>query len=179
LLKGVAEMRCNTKYVFGHWKTFVDYVHALGMPDALIVWNKSHQSNCSMRGHSFHLYNARHEFIFYYGSQKHKKGLYEENVWDMSNEISQDHPTVKPVSLCMRAIRNSSLKNDIVFDPFLGSGSTLIAAERLSRKCFGIEIDPHYCDVIVRRWIASVGADHAPQKLVQKYCAGKREEVRA
>jgi len=76
-------------------------------------------------------------------------------------------------------MRNSCLRGQIVLDTFLGGGTTLIAAEKLSRRCFGIEIDPHYCDVIVRRWIAFVGADNAPQKLVEKYCLGRLEEVQA
>jgi DNA modification methylase len=179
LLKVVEDIGCDTKYVFGHWKTFVSYINVLGMPDTVIVWNKSQQCNSSMRGHNFHLYNPRHEFLFYYGSQRHKKGLYEENVWNVPNEISDNHPTVKPVSLCIRAIRNSSHISDIIFDPFLGSGSTLIASERLSRKCFGIEIDPRYCDLIAKRWIATVGIDLAPRTLVEKYCADKMKEVEA
>jgi DNA modification methylase len=169
LLRVVTDIRCNTKYICGHWKTFVDYVKVLGLPAALIVWNKSQQSNSSMKGHNFHLYNPRHELIFYYGSQRHKAGLYEENVWNMSNEISTDHPTIKPVSLCIRAIRNSSSKNDIVFDPFLGSGSTLIAAERLGRRCFGIELEPKYCDVVVRRYIAAVGRDSVSEGTAERY----------
>jgi DNA modification methylase len=76
-------------------------------------------------------------------------------------------------------MRNSSMRGQVVLDTFLGSGTTLIAAERLSRKCFGIEIDPHYCDVIVRRWIAFVGVDNVPQTLVEKYCVGRLEEVQA
>ena len=177
LLKVLTHFKCKTMYVCGHWKTFSDYVRVLGPPATVIVWNKSQQSNISMKGHNFHLYNPRHEFIFYYGSQKHKAGLYEENVWNIPNEISDDHPTVKPVSLCIRAIRNSSVKNDIVFDPFLGSGSTLIAAERLGRRCFGIELEPKYCDVIVRRWIAFVGVDNAPKNLVKKYRVDKFKEI--
>lgn len=169
LLRVVADTHCNSKYICGHWKTFVDYVKVLGRPAVLIVWNKSQQSNSSMKGHNFHLYNPRHEFIFYYGSQRHKKGLYEENVWNIPNEISADHPTIKPVSLCIRAVRNSSIKNDIVFDPFLGSGSTLIAAERLDRRCFGIELEPKYCDVIVRRYIATAGKNSVSKKIAVRY----------
>lgn len=59
---------------------------------------------------------------------------------------------MKPVELVARGIHNSSLKGGIVYDPFLGSGTTLIAAEQLGRKCYGIEISPLYCDVIVQRW---------------------------
>jgi len=62
------------------------------------------------------------------------------------------HPTMKPVELCQRAIENSSVPNCIVIDTFLGSGSTLIACEKTKRKCYGMELDPHYCDVIVKRW---------------------------
>ena len=107
--------------------------------------------------------------MYYYGSQKHKAGLYEENVWNIPNEISEEHPTIKPVSLCIRAIRNSSIKNNIVFDPFLGSGSTLIAAERLDRRCYGIELEPKYCDVIVRRFISAFGISSVPKNIANSY----------
>ncbi len=63
-----------------------------------------------------------------------------------------DHPTMKPIALCARAIRNSSKPGEIVLDSFLGSGSTLIAAEQTGRVCYGLELDPIYCDVIVRRY---------------------------
>jgi DNA modification methylase len=86
-----------------------------------------------------------------------------------SDKISPDHPTIKPVSLCIRAIRNSSAKNDIVFDPFLGSGSTLIAAEKLARRCFGIELEPKYCDVIVRRYIAAAGLTSVSRRIADRY----------
>lgn len=65
---------------------------------------------------------------------------------------SRDHPTAKPVELISRLTTNSSVIGDIVLDPFLGSGSTLIASEQLRRRCFGIEIDPAYADVAVARW---------------------------
>jgi len=66
---------------------------------------------------------------------------------------SKEHPTMKPIPLVGYLIGNSSLRNELVFDFFLGSGSTLIACEQLGRKCVGSELDPSYCDVIVRRWI--------------------------
>ena len=65
---------------------------------------------------------------------------------------AEGHPTMKPIELCVKAIRNSSKEKYKVVDPFLGSGSTLIACEKTNRKCYGMEIDPHYCDVIVKRW---------------------------
>lgn len=70
---------------------------------------------------------------------------------------SKDHPTQKPISLCLEAVTNSSSPGDIVLDTFLGSGSTLIACEKSNRRCFGVELDEKYCDVIVRRWLEYTG----------------------
>ena len=66
---------------------------------------------------------------------------------------------MKPVTLCERAITNSSNANAIVIDPFGGSGTTLIACEKLGHKCRMIEIEPHYCDVIIQRWCNFTGKD--------------------
>lgn len=65
---------------------------------------------------------------------------------------NKEHPTMKPVALVLRMMMNSSVRGDTVLDPCGGSGSTLIAAEKISRKACVMEIDPRYCDVIVRRW---------------------------
>ncbi len=65
---------------------------------------------------------------------------------------SEEHPTAKPVELVRRCILNSTIKGDAVYDPFLGSGTTIIAAESEGRRCYGLEIEPRYCDVIVARW---------------------------
>jgi hypothetical protein len=73
------------------------------------------------------------------------------------------HPTVKPVAMVADAILDCSARGDIVLDGFLGSGTTVIAAERTGRRCYGIELDPAYVDTIVRRWQALTGgsARHA------------------
>jgi DNA modification methylase len=71
-----------------------------------------------------------------------------------------------------RPIRNNSAKGEGIYDPFLGSGTTLIAAEQLKRKCYGIELDPAYCDIIVQRWIAfrkKNGKDFTVLKNGEKY----------
>ncbi len=70
---------------------------------------------------------------------------------------SAEHPTMKPVRLIARLMANSTRSKDVVLDPFLGSGTTLIAAEQLGRACYGFELDPTYCDVIVERWEALTG----------------------
>ena len=74
------------------------------------------------------------------------------------------HPTMKPVWLFARAIRNSSRTGEVVLDPFLGSGTCLIAAEQMGRRCFGLEIDPAYCDTIVARWEKFTGQKAQPAR---------------
>ena len=86
------------------------------------------------------------------------------DVWLIDKPHKNDlHPTMKPVALVERAIRNSSKSRDIVLDPFGGSGTTMIAAERLGRRARLIELDPKYVDVIVQRWQTATGgsATHA------------------
>lgn len=73
-------------------------------------------------------------------------------VKDNKPSKSPDHPTMKPITLCAKLIFNSSHEGDTVFEPFCGSGSTLIAADQLNRKCCAIELEPRYCDVVVRRY---------------------------
>ena len=67
---------------------------------------------------------------------------------------SADHPTIKPVALVEAHLRNSSRRGALGYDPFAGSGTTLLAAERLGRRCAALEIDPAYVDVAIRRWQA-------------------------
>jgi DNA modification methylase len=77
----------------------------------------------------------------------------QDTIWEYPKPKKSDgHPTMKPIKLCERAIKNSSKLGWLIIDTFLGSGSTLIAAEQLGRKCYGMEISPNYCDVIVKRW---------------------------
>jgi len=129
-------------------------------------------------------YNQQTEFCLYgwledNGAHRWYGPTNESTLWQIHRDPTKQyqHPTQKPLELAARAMRNSSLRGQAVLDTFLGSGTTLIAAERLSRCCFGIEIDAHYCDVIVRRWIAYVGIDNAPQNLVKKYRIDEFKQV--
>ena len=84
------------------------------------------------------------------------------DVWDFNRpKKSEEHPTMKPVPLVARAIENSSHRGDTVLDLFGGSGTTLIACEETERKCFMMELDPHYCDVIIDRWEQLTGGKAA------------------
>ena len=156
--------------VFG---TFIDWrgnpiVHAaatkLGLtPMNLIVWSKT---NAGMGS----LYRSQHELLplFKNGTAAHvnnvelgKRGRWRSNVWIYPGASSLgsdarkglvDHPTVKPTAMLEDALLDLTKRGDVVLDPFLGSGSTLIAAEKSGRVCRGIELDPLYVDVIIKRY---------------------------
>ena len=115
-------------------------------------------------------YHNQYELIFYGfkagggGKEYWYSGRTEDeasDVWRVSRDATTSylHPTQKPIELPARAIRNSSKAGDIIYDPFGGSGSTLIACEQLNRTCYMMELDPIYCDVIVQRYINLKGHD--------------------
>lgn len=100
-------------------------------------------------------YDYQHEPILYGWIGTHEfigKGNLKKSVWAINRDSDKSHPTMKPVELMINAILNSSRESTLILDPFLGSGSTLIACEQTNRICYGMEIDPHYVDVIVKRW---------------------------
>ncbi len=96
----------------------------------------------------------QHELIIYgwYGTHKFMKAKDKSVLFYPKPHCSKFHPSTKPVGLLRRLILNSSKINDVIYDPFLGSGSTLIAAEQTHRKCIGIELDPQYCQTIMDRY---------------------------
>ncbi len=136
----------------------------------LCVWSKTNGGMGS-------LYRSQHElfFVFKAGTAPHinnvelgKHGRYRTNVWQYAgaNAFSATreddlaaHPTVKPVALVVDAILDCSKRKGIVLDAFAGSGTTLVAAHKTSRRGYGIELDPHYCDVILRRMAAVAKLD--------------------
>ena len=134
----------------------------------LCVWNKS---NAGMGS----LYRSKHELVFVFGVGKAphfnavelgRHGRNRTNVWDYASVNSfagsrhEDldlHPTVKPTALVADAIQDVTRRGELVLDTFLGSGTTLIAAERTGRRFRGLDIDPAYVDVAVERWSAMTG----------------------
>lgn len=101
-------------------------------------------------------YDYQHEPILLTWGKKHAfygAGAHRTSVWDIAKpRASADHPTMKPVELYVNAFQNNSKAGDMVYEPFSGSGTAIIASEQLGRRCRAIEIDPRYCDVAVRRW---------------------------
>ena len=159
---------------------FMDWRHVRELLDAtepvysefknLCVWTKSEAGLGSQ-------YRSQHElvFVFKHGHARHrnnvqlgKHGRDRSNVWSYPGARSLSrtsdegnlmalHPTVKPVRLVADALLDCTARGEIVLDPFLGSGTTLLAAERVGRVCHGLEIDPLYVDTAIRRWQAHTG----------------------
>jgi DNA modification methylase len=121
-------------------------------------------SSCSRRGHDGHHNNV----------QLGRFGRNRANVWHYpgvnsfarcgeEGNLLALHPTVKPVAMVADAVLDCSARGEIVLDAFLGSGTTVIAAERTGRRCYGLELDPDFVDTAIRRWQALTGgsARHA------------------
>lgn len=161
-------------YVCMDWRHAGELLVAAAQQDLefknLCVWVKSNAGMGSF-------YRSQHElvFVFKHGDAPHQNnfglgqnGRSRTNVWQYRgvNAFGKDrtellgvHPTCKPVTMIADALLDVSRRGEIVLDPFLGSGSTLIAAENVGRICIGNEIDPAYCDVAIRRWQKDTGRD--------------------
>jgi len=141
-------MPCDVLYVCCSWQyeqLFKRAMENIGCkPKAMIVWDKVNPAQ------HLDLYFKQHEIIFYYGpfgGQKTVRG----DVWQMKRQKNTVHPTMKPVELIEIALGDHPTRK-IVYDGFGGSGSTLIACEKSGRHCRMMELDPKYCDVIIKRW---------------------------
>jgi DNA modification methylase len=143
ILNNLNLLNINTYYICCNW-AFYGILQKKLKPKACIVWAK----NVFGLGKG---YRHQHEFILFDGfidaSIKN-----ESDLWKIKKDSKYQHPTQKPVELSSRAITNSSRPNNTILDLFGGSGSTLIACEKLNRKARVMELDPKYCDVIVKRW---------------------------
>jgi DNA modification methylase len=139
---------CETMYVCCSWQfahLFREAMTDIGRkPKAMIVWDKVNPAQ--------HLdkYYKQHELIWYYGDYGGHKTL-RGDVWTLKRQKNTVHPTMKPVELIEMAI-NDQIDKRYVLDCFGGSGSTMIACEKTGRVAYLMELDPKYCDVIVKRW---------------------------
>jgi DNA modification methylase len=146
-------------YVCFNYKNFVNFEESFEEAgfkvDSLIVWDKR------SIGLGMSNYRPQHEFIFYCKGGQWFGSKNQSDLWSMSrgNTSAYVHPTQKPVELISKALENSSKKGDIVIDVFGGSGSTVIACELHNRKAMIVDLDPKYCDVIIKRWQNYTGKD--------------------
>ena len=140
--------------------TVIDLKAVDFIPRALLIWRKQHF--VISRGH----YHWQHEPCWY-AVRKGKTARWcgdrtQSTVWDIDSmqpvgrgtkdDQNTSHSTQKPIECMARPIRNHGDKDDAVYDPFVGSGTTLIAAEQLGRACYAMEVEPKWCDVTVNRW---------------------------
>lgn len=118
----------------------------------MLIWEKSSATFSLGRLD----YDYQHEPIFYTWTEKHhnyRNGEYRTTIWKYDKPRKCDlHPTMKPVALVVNAIMDGTKEGDIVLDVFGGSGTSVIACEQTNRRCLTMELDPHYCDVIIARW---------------------------
>lgn len=137
------------KYIFNDWKCFHLFreacINSSLKISNVIVWNKELQTQ------ALNKFANAHELIIFIGNNKYP--MKDINVWNCKRKFDKDHPTPKPVELLNKPINYSSKINDLVLDIFLGSGSTMVASHQLKRKCYGMELDPKYCQVIIDRML--------------------------
>ncbi len=121
-------------------------------PRHVLIWKKN-QPTFSMGRLD---YDYQHEPILLTWLKRHKRpmnGSHKTSIWEIDKpRKSADHPTMKPVELYANAFLNNSDAGDVAYEPYSGSGTAIIAAEQLHRRCFAMEISPLYCDVAIFRW---------------------------
>lgn len=155
-------------YICYPWATQEEFTKAIRGSGFIlqncIIWRKNVFGLNGFRG-----YRPQYEMIYFCSNGKEYQwygDLAQSNVWDFnrSTEHIGNHPTPKPVELITKALSNSSKKDDVILDIFGGSGSTLIACEQTGRKCYMMELDPKYCDVIRKRyWKFKTGSEEGWQ----------------
>lgn len=149
IVTGAVYLCCGTKQIGEIYKWALK---KFKRRPTLIIWAKNAYAILNRDYHSAY----EQMMYFYYDKKKFRGERNQSDVWYIKRRASAKytHPTQKPVRLIQKAIINSSDPGDIVLDLFGGSGSTLIAAENTNRRCYMMELDPHYIQVIIKRWEA-------------------------
>ena len=140
-------------YVWTSWKvldTWLNMCKEIGELTNMIIWSKGGGGMGDLKK----TFLSDYEIALVYNRDNEIAGKRLGSVWEVNKDKGKEykHPTQKPVELSEIAIKNTSIKNNIILDLFLGSGSTLIACEKTNRICYGMELDTKYCDVIIKRW---------------------------
>lgn len=145
-------------YASSNTRQFINAFYDSGLKQrSIIVWHKIGGGFGDfmaqyMNAYEPCIYGSNGESVNWYGANNEK------TIWEIEKEKKCDlHPTMKPIKLVQRAVKNSSKENDLVLDLFGGSGSTIITCEQINRRCFTMELDPHFCDVIINRWETLTG----------------------
>ena len=141
-------------YVFCGWQTLKEWIleiqNASLQLKNIIIWKKNNWSMGDLKG----AYAGQYEIIlFAHKGRVELKNGRGQDIWEFDRVPPKEHPTMKPIELIQKAINDVSKENQIILDFFFGSGSTMVAAHQLERKCYGMELDPKYCQVIVNRML--------------------------
>jgi DNA modification methylase len=139
-------------YVFCGWQTISEWINEVENNSFdlknVIIWKKNNWSMGDLKG----AYGGQYEVIlFCHKGRIELKNGRGQDIWEFDRVPPKEHPTMKPIELIEKAINDTTNKNDLVLDLFLGSGSTMVASHQLKRKCYGMELDPKYCQVIIDR----------------------------
>jgi site-specific DNA-methyltransferase (adenine-specific) len=139
-------------YVFCGWQTLKEWI--LEIENAglqlknIIIWKKNNWSMGDLKG----AYAGQYEIIlFAHKGRVELQNRRGQDIWEFDRVPPKKHPTMKPIDLIQKAINDVIKENQIILDFFLGSGSTMVAAHQLKRKCYGMELYPKYCQVIIDR----------------------------
>ena len=165
-----------------HIETLLSVGRDLGLSlKNICIWNKTTPGQGSF-------YRSAHELVAVFAKpgnactnnvQLGRYGRNRSNVWTypgvntFQTAEGDDlalHPTVKPVAMIAEAIKDASPRGAVVFDPFLGSGTTLLAADKVGRRCYGVEYEPEYIDTAIRRWQLLTGKDAILRRRLEEDC---------
>lgn len=157
-------------FVWTTWKVikeWIDICAPIGDLSNVVIWDKGGGGI----GDLSKTFSTDYEIALVYHRGAEITGKRIGSVWSIGKDkaIDYKHPTQKPVELATTALENCTINSSIILDLFLGSGSTLIACEKTNRKCFGMELDEHYCDVIINRWQNYTGKEAILESSGQKY----------
>jgi len=168
-------------YIFyAHSNTiqFINAFHDVGLKQrSIIIWYKQGGGFGDfmaqyMNAYEPCIYGSNGESVNWYGPTNEK------TIWEIDKEkICDLHPTMKPILLVSRALKNSSKQGDVVLDLFGGSGSTLIACEQLDRTCYMMELDPKYVQVILQRYINLKGTSQGVYRINADGTKTKYEDI--
>ena len=140
-------------FIWTTWKVidkWIDNTKSFGYPNNVVIWSKGGGGIGDLKK----TFSTDYEMALVWNRGNQLCGKRIGSVWkvDKDKAIDYKHPTQKPVALAVEAFDKTTKHGQSILDLFLGSGSTLIAAEKTNRKCYGMELDPKYCDVIIQRW---------------------------
>jgi len=157
-------------FIWTTWKVidkWIDNTKSLGYPNNVVIWSKGGGGIGDLKK----TFSTDYEMALVWNRGNELCGKRIGSVWSINKDSSSSylHPTQKPVALAEEAIDKTTNNADIVLDLFGGSGSTLIAAEKSARKCYLMELDPKYCDTIIKRWQDFTGKEAVHFELDKTY----------